>query len=84
MPAILLYVQAAMQLANILIPLGRDIAPLAQIIVDAVRGTGDPTADQWAALHAIEDTLRAELQAPLPPVVELAAASAGVTVGGAS
>ena len=82
MNAIPVFVQAAMKLVPLLVSLGKDIAPLAQIVVDVVRGSGDPTDAQWAALHQLEDSLRQQLDGPPAAVVAPAAASAGVTVGG--
>lgn len=82
MPAILAFVTAAMQLAPLLISLGRDIAPFAQMVIDAIKGGGVPTDAQWQAMHDLETSLRAELNAPEPAaaIVAPAAAAAGATV----
>ena len=81
MQAITVFVAAALQLAPLIISLGQDIAPLAQMVVDAIKGGGVPTDAQWNAMHELEASLRAQLNAPEPAVVAPAAASVGVTVG---
>jgi hypothetical protein len=82
MAAITLFVTAALQLAPLIISLGRDIAPFAQMVIDAIKGGGVPTDAQWQAMHDLENSLRAELNAPepAPAIVAPAAAAAGVTV----
>lgn len=61
------YLKAAMTLAPLVIQAGEDIAPFAAAVYQAIVRGGEPTADDWAALKAREDALRAKLQAPLPP-----------------
>lgn len=82
MAAILLFVQAAMQLAPLLEKAGEDIAPLAQMVVDAVSSGTDPTDAQWQALHDREDALRTQLQVPLQggTLASAAAGLAGATI----
>lgn len=82
MEAITVFVAAALQLAPLIISLGQDVAPLAQLVVDAIKGGGVPTDAQWTAMHELETKLRAELNAPEPAsaIVFPAAASVGVTV----
>lgn len=83
MSGITVFVAAALQLAPLVISLGQDIVPLAQMVVDAIKGGGVPTDAQWQAMHDLETRLRAQLNAaPAAPVVAPAAASVGVTVGG--
>lgn len=50
-------------LAMSLVQLGHEIAPLAQMVVDATAKTGGPEPADWDALHKVEAGLRARLAA---------------------
>ncbi len=50
-----------LQLLPQLIAAGRDVSGLIKTMQDVNGQTGDPTPEQWAALHAIEDSLRDRL-----------------------
>lgn len=66
MAAILLYIEAAMKLAPALIQTGADVSAFAKQVYSAIKSGKDPSPEDWAALSAMEDRLRNELQAPLP------------------
>jgi len=44
-----------------LIEAGQDVAELIGTMKDVADNKSDPTPEQWAAVHAIEDRLRARL-----------------------
>ena len=62
---ILSYLTIAMKLVPILLEAGKDISAFAQTTLAVIQRGGDPTAQEWADLDAMEANLRAELQAPL-------------------
>lgn len=82
---ILAYLTAALQLVPLLISAGRDIGAFATEVYDVVTQNSAPTDAQWLALHQKEDSLRIQLQAPLPAGgthVATIAARAGLSIPG--
>lgn len=59
------FLQAALQLAPLLIKAGEDIAVFAQWVFNTI--SREPTEADWAALKAKEKELEDVLLAPLPP-----------------
>ena len=59
------YVTYILNLMPTIIQLGRDVEPFAKQLIAMVHRDTEPTDAEWTALHAMEKTLRDELQAPL-------------------
>lgn len=53
----------AFKIVPLIISAGEDIAPFVTSTIAVLQGGADPTDEQWAALHATEDRLRAQLNA---------------------
>jgi len=56
-----LYLTAALKLAPTIIQLGGDIEAFAVQVYKVTVSSADPTPDDWAALDALEKTLRDQL-----------------------
>jgi len=50
-----------LQLLPQLIAAGKDVASLISLMREVASSENDPTPEQWAALHAVEDALRKKL-----------------------
>lgn len=55
------FILLGLQLLPQLISAGKDVAALISMMRDVAGSDTDPTPEQWAALHAVEDALRTKL-----------------------
>lgn len=58
------FIATAIQIGSLIIQAGQDIAPFAEAVYKAITSGGDPTQDDWDALHAKEEEMRAILNRP--------------------
>lgn len=62
----LAFIQAALELAPVLIQAGQSVTPLAERLYALWQSGEDPTQEDWQALTALEDAQTAVIDAPIP------------------
>lgn len=68
--ATLAFIQAALQLAPLVISAGTSLVQLAESVYAVANAPGDPTDADWANLTAIETALRAQIEASIVPAAQ--------------